>query len=103
WIGRYIFYYDVFRNQEHHTFDLILDVGLDFNVKMNFDIDDIKSDTVVKGFIEDNKFIIRYVEFDQDQEYILKQDKDGGYLISGKSIYILNPPNDEFDIRKESK
>lgn len=100
WAGKYVFYYDIFRREEYHTFDLFINIDSSYNAKLNFEIDDTKSDTLVKGFIDNNKFIIRYYKDGQKHEYILKKDDNGNYFISGSSIYLLNPPNDNLDIEK---
>jgi hypothetical protein len=100
WIGKYKFYYEIFRGREEHSFDMEISIDSSYNAKLHFEYDDSKSDTLVKGFIENNQFIVRYYKDDQKQEYILKKDSKGNYFISGSSIYLLNPPNDNLDIEK---
>ncbi|WP_295813047.1 hypothetical protein [uncultured Apibacter sp.] len=98
WNGVYSFSLDIYKMNDCHSFDLDIQVNNDSS-KLIFSIDGIKIDTIVKGIVKNDKYIITYNKDNQKQEYIIKKGNNS-YFISGSSIYMLNPPNEEYALEK---
>jgi hypothetical protein len=98
WNGVYKFSLNTFKTNEYHSFVLNIQVKNDHS-KLIFSIDGMKTDTIVKGTIKDNEYVITYNKDNQNKEYIIKKEEDN-YFITGLSIYMLNPPNEVYDLEK---
>ncbi|MCX6060707.1 MAG: hypothetical protein NT103_00425 [Campylobacterales bacterium] len=102
WLGKYTFSLEVFRMGEHHY------------VKMNFLINSLKDIDVItyvdkkkissikcEGVDMNNQLTMNSINLNSKKEYLITKD-DNEYSISGNSITLLNPPNDEYSLVKIS-
>lgn len=101
WIGEYTLTLDIFRmNEEHHIVMNFIINSLE-NIDVIIKVDGkTKSTFKCKGIDKIEKLeIISSSEDKNKKEYIIIKD-DNEYSITGQSIYLLNPPNDEYEIIK---
>lgn len=101
WVGKYTFSLDIDRMNEKHSLTIVFDIKSLEDIQIT-SIVDKKNKKIERAQAEENngELIISSISASKD-EYIIKKIADDSYTISGRTIALLNPPNDEYDIDKE--
>lgn len=102
WEGNYYSTFEIIRGMEEYKFDYTFKIKDENNVSLQLLINselsfltDLYIDTKHSSEIE----LILKSNTDKDLEYIIYR-KNNRYSLSGLSIYLLNPPNNEYEIIK---
>lgn len=101
WLGEYIFAKSISKSDSEDSVTYIFKVSQDKVSIKCYDGNKLISDEKENYLVSKDSLIIRFNKSKDyyEDEYIIVNDEDS-FIISGLSIYMLNPPNTDYPIKK---
>lgn len=103
WQGNYYSTFEIIKGIEEYRFDYFFEIKdeNDISIQLSINLEPfLKTDLYIDTKKSSNTKLIIKSNTDKDLEYIICR-KNDKYSLSGLSIYLLNPPNDNYEIFKQ--